>query len=152
MNKNGFARIALIAVLVIMAIVIAYGIFLLQGISARVQSLETSLQKAKNERRINLKIPSVQKIDDIFQVAKLSVESHLTGIKINGAMINSTALEQRDIKFKITINDNTAEFMIDRISAGSGKKFEIIIPNIPVEKVSEAQIQCLASSVSYYID
>jgi len=152
MNKNSSAHIALTAVLVVMAIIIAYGIFLLQGISMKVQSLEANFQKAKSEKRINLKIPSFQKIDDIFYVAKLSVESHLTGIKINGVMINSTALEQKDIKFKISINDNTTEFTVDKISAGSGKKFEVVIPNIPIEKASEAQIQCLASSMSYYID
>ncbi|MEW6213948.1 MAG: hypothetical protein AB1478_01890 [Nitrospirota bacterium] len=137
---RGSVYVVFAIVLVAIAVAILYGIFLLRKMYT------------EEKRFINLTVPSVQRVDNVFLVAKLSAEKHLKGVNVTGVMINSTALEQKDIKFKISVGDQSAEFIVDRISSGSGRKFEVIIPNAWLEKTATAQIQCLESSISYYIE
>ncbi|UCG78485.1 MAG: hypothetical protein JSV21_01220 [Nitrospirota bacterium] len=103
-------------------------------------------------KKVNLTIPSVQKIDTVFLVSKLKTEAYLTGVKITGLMINSSSLEHNDARFRITIGNVSREFAINKIKPGSSRKFVVEVPDVPFEKAIEAEIKSLASSVAYFLD
>lgn len=164
-RQSGFVQIVLTIVIVLMAVAVGYGIFLLrkqEAKIARIDSMEQRLKAAEasiqvlsqqiKKDKINLTIPGVQRINNDFLVTKLSVEKYLTGVKIRGAIINSTALEQNDAKFRITIDDKLTEFTVKRIKAGSSSPFVADILDIAFESASHANFDFIASSVSYFVD
>ncbi len=93
--------------------------------------------------------PNLQDIGDGFMVGKLSVQQHLTGVKVKGRMVNHTALRQENIKLKITIGGYTKEFTINRISSGNSTSFEVYVPNVPIEKTQYGTIRYIESMVYY---
>jgi type II secretory pathway pseudopilin PulG len=121
-----------------------------QDLQMRVIDLEKITESLG--KKVNLTIPSVQKIDTVFLVSKLTAKKYLTGVKVSGVMINSSSLEHNDARFRITINDVSREFAISKIKPGSSKKFEVDVPDVAFENLSEAEIKSLASSVSYFVD
>jgi len=164
-HQGGFVQIILTIVIVLMAVAIGYGIFLLRkqeakivtidSIEQRLKATEASIQVMSQQIRkdkINLTIPGVQRINNDFLVTKLSVEKYLTGVKIRGAIINSTALEQNDAKFRITIADKLTEFTVKRIKPGSSTAFVADILDVPFDRASHADFDFIASSVSYFVD
>ncbi|MBI4689748.1 MAG: hypothetical protein HY754_05735 [Nitrospirae bacterium] len=163
-SGHGYVQIVLIFILVLMTVVIAGGIYFFRKETLRsdylitkVQTLEkdvdTLVRKTTEKKRvINLTVPTIQKIDDIFMTAKLSAEPYSTGLKVTGLIINSTALGHEDAKFRVTVSNQSKEFTINSIPPGSSKKFEIFIPDVALEKATSAQLQCIESSMSYYRD
>ncbi len=131
---------------------------IVNSLAAKIQSLEKDIEilvqkTADKKRLINLTIPNIQKIDDIFLAAKLSSETYSTGVKVTGLIINSTALGQENAKFKITIGEQSREIpAISSIPPGSSKKFEVYVPDVSIDKAASAQIQHMESSISYYRD
>lgn len=103
-------------------------------------------------KKVLLTNPGVQKVDTVFLVSKIKAEKYLTGIKIHALMINSSSLEHKDARFRITVNNKSREFAISKISPGSSTKFVVEIPDISLENAEEADIKTLASSVSYFVD
>jgi len=164
-QQSGFVQIVLTIVIVLMAVAAGYGIFLLRKQEAKIGSIDTIEQRLKaaeasiqvlsqqiKKDKINLTIPGVQRINNDFLVTKLSVEKYLTGVKIRGAIINSTALEQNDAKFRISIGEKLTEFTVKRIKPGSSTSFVADILDIPFERATHADFDFIASSVSYFVD
>lgn len=164
-SNSGSVQVALTIIILIMIVAIAGGIFFyfkeesrIDSLTAKVQTLEkdieTLIQETKDKKRLfNLTVPNIQKIDNIFLAAKLSAEPYSTGLKVTGLIINSTALGQENVKFKITIGEQSKEIpAINSIPPGSSKKFEVYVPDVSIDKATSAQIQYVESSISYYKD
>jgi hypothetical protein len=164
-SERGFVQVTvIIIILLVLSAVIALGYLYYRQQEAKqvtlfsdVQDLQMrviNLEKITESlgKKVNLAIPSVQKIDTVFLVSKLSTKKYLTGVKITGLMINSSSLEHNDARFRITINNVSREFAIRKIKPGSSKKFVVEVPDVEFEKASQAEIRSLASSVSYFID
>ena len=78
-----------------------------------------------------------------------SVNPHLTGVKIKGRIINSTALARENIEFEITIAGKTKKFSINRISSGNSTGFEVYVPDVPIDKVNIAKFEKISSYALY---
>ena len=102
------------------------------------------------ENTVDLTTPNIQNIGRGFMVSKLDIRQHLTGIKLKGRIINSTALTHTNIKFKISIAEQEKEFNINKISMGCGTGFNVYIPDVPIEETRYAHIRRTGSMVSSY--
>jgi len=98
---------------------------------------------------IDFSVSTIQGIDAGFKVAGLNVEKHLTGVKIKGRIINSTALTYKDITFKMIVGEQEKDFYIKRISSGNSSSFEIYVPDVPIEAARFGEIKRGKSLVEY---
>ncbi len=172
-NRKGFIQILLTIVIVIMIGAIGFSIYLLlkqgesiKSLSQRVDTIERKLpniekdtgsmkeeiKKAKEKMYVNLNIPAVQRIDNDFMVAKLSVSPHMTGVKISGRIINATSLPHEDLKFRITVSDKSTEFNINKLKPAGSKPFNVYIADLPPDKATSARFERLESAILYYSD
>jgi hypothetical protein len=78
-----------------------------------------------------------------------SVEKHLSGIKVKGAVFNVASVRQKDVKLQIAINSQTKEIDIDDISPGFVKNFSEIIANVPENMTQWAQITFIEANMCY---
>jgi len=109
-----------------------------------------ALRYASQKGSVDLTIPAIQDIGDGFMAAHLSVEQHLTGVKVKGRIINSTALDHENIKFRIALAEETKEFIINRISSGNSTGFAVYIPGVPIDKTRYGTIQYIESGGVYF--
>lgn len=164
-SEKGFIQVTVIVIIVIvLSAVIALGYLYYRQQETKQATLTSDIQDLQMRvinlekitdslgKKVNLRIPSVQKIDTVFLVSKLSIKKYLTGVKVTGIMINSSSLEHNDARFRITINEVSREFAVSKIKPGSSKKFSVDVPDVNFEEVTEAEIRSLASSVSYFVD
>lgn len=100
---------------------------------------------------ISLTSESYQKINESFTVFIDEVEPHLTGIKIKGGIINTSGVAHENIKFDVTVAEQTKELnILKRINSGYSRNFELFIPNVPVEKSEYATIKFVNSVMAWY--
>jgi len=100
---------------------------------------------------IDLSIVNFQTINSDFSVMPETVEAHLSGIKISGKILNTSSVDQSDIKFKVVIADESKEFEItQKINSGYARPFEIYIPNVPVGESDSAEMSYLESTIHFY--
>ncbi len=164
-SQRGFVQVTVIVIIVlVLSAIIALGYLYYRQQETKQATLVSDVQDLQMRminlekiteslgKKVNLTIPSVQKIDTVFLVSKLATKKYLTGVKITGIMINSSSLEHNDARFRITINNVSREFAIKKIKPGSSKKFKVDVPDVAFEKAGEAEIRSLASSVSYFVD
>ncbi|MGE5894744.1 MAG: hypothetical protein ACM34I_11865 [bacterium] len=168
-SSDGYVQVILTLVIVLMTGAIGYGIYLLRSqeahiasLSAKAENLDQRLTRNEKitdelteklrEEKVNLTVPSVQRINNVFLVGKLTVEKYLTGVKVRGVIVNSSALEHDDAKFRMAIEGKLTEFTVKKVKAGSSKGFEAEIPDVPFEKATAAEIQFISSTASYFVD
>jgi hypothetical protein len=111
--------------------------------------IRSDLNKTRNIS-VDFTVPNAQDIGKDFKVANLSVEQHLTGVKIKGRVINATSLRHDNLKFKITIAEKEKDFWINRISSGNSTTFDVYVPDVPLDKAQYGTIEYLESTVSFY--
>ena len=97
-------------------------------------------------------VSGIQEINNTFLVAELSLEPHLTGIKVKGRIVNSSSLSHENVKFKITVSKQSQEFTLNRVSPGSSTSFEVYVPDVPIKDTRSGEIEYIESMVSYNIN
>ena len=98
---------------------------------------------------VDFSVSSIQRINSSFLVAGLSLEQHLTGVKVKGEIINSTTLRYDKIKFQIEIANQKKDIYITRISPGNSTNFEVYVPDVPIENTRYGTIEYISSLVGY---
>jgi len=94
---------------------------------------------------VDLTSKNVQKINESFTVSIDEVEPHLTGIKIRGEIINTSGLTHRNIKFDVTVAEQTKELhILEEIKSGYSRNFDLYIPDVPIEKSKYAKIEYIS--------
>jgi len=101
---------------------------------------------------IDLTHTAVQPIGEGFNIRVEGVEEHLTGIKIKGQIINGTSLDYKKVKIKISVGKAEQEFYINTISSRHGAKFDVYIPDVPVERSELATVEMVDWLVSFIPD
>jgi hypothetical protein len=101
------------------------------------------------EGNVDLTNSNIQGIGNGFYVAKLSVEQHLTGVKVKGRVINSMSLIHESVEFQIKIAGQAKDFTVNRIPAGGSAIFEVYVPDVPVARTKFAVIKYNRSAVLY---
>lgn len=113
--------------------------------------LVTRLSKAKNWN-VDFSESSVQTIDDDFYLSRPEQESHLTGVKFRGLIINSSSVSHKNVKFKITSNDTEKEFYLNEIKPGQATSFEVYLPDISIENSRYAKLKYVQSVIGYTLE
>ena len=100
---------------------------------------------------IDLTSQKAQKIDDKFTIFIDEVEPHLTGIKIKGGTINTSGIAHKNIKFSVTVAEQTKELhILEEIKSGYSRNFELYVPNVPIEKSKYAKIKYNSSLMAWF--
>ena len=118
-------------------VVVIVFIFFFAGIDSahnKINTLEYDIEmdiwnlKYNRLSYIDLSSTNFQTINSDFSVMPETVEAHLSGIKISGKILNTSSVDQSDIKFKVVIGNESKEFEImKKINSGYARPFEIYI-------------------------
>lgn len=99
---------------------------------------EYSMQQIKLDRlewvmyrdsraRIDLTETSFQNLSDGFKIAVKNVDTHLTGIKIKGSILNTQSVNYENARFTIELASTSKDFVVNKIPQGYASDFEIYI-------------------------
>ena len=110
--------------------------------------LNLSIEQIKNPE-IDLTIKSFQPISDGFSISIISVDSHLTGVKVKGKILNQQSTAVTDTEFSIEIGNTSQNFEIKRINGGYAANFDVYIPDVNISYTKNAIISWLSSKVQY---
>lgn len=124
----------------------------IDSLSSRLRKAEIDLiiQEYSKEKMVDLSTSDIQDIGNGFSVCKISLEQHLSGVKIRGTIINGTSLNHTMVKFKITVSGQVQYFTVNRINAGSSGKFTVYIPDIPASDTRWGKIEYDHSTIWFY--
>lgn len=98
---------------------------------------------------VDLTSSSIQRIDNAFLVSDLSMEKHLSGLKVSGRVINVQAVRHTNAQFTLSIDKQKKDFEINMISPGNSTVFSVYIPDIP-ENTKLATIEYKQSIIGYH--
>jgi len=110
--------------------------------------LNLSIEQIENPE-IDLTIKSFQPISDGFSISITSVDSHLTGVKVKGKVLNQQSTAVTDTEFSIEIGNTSQNFEIKRINSGYAANFDVYIPDVNISFTKNAIISWLSSKVQY---
>jgi len=162
-NKKKIYTIIGIVILLVALFTLCRGITYTNN---RVDTLETQVKKIKDDI-LDLKVDMImsryeastidltetksQKINDDFIISVEKVESHLNGIKIVGTILNKSSIGHDNIEFNFKVAEQTKKLnIIEKISPGYSRKFELYIPDVPTDKSGEAEVSYISSILHYY--
>lgn len=97
---------------------------------------------------IDLYSKSMQKIGEGFFIVGLETSTGLTGLKLSGRVINSTSLKHENIRFKMTIGNESGELHVPMVSAGNSTEFKTDIPGASKD-AKTAVVRYVSSSVQF---
>lgn len=109
-----------------------------------------SSENGQEKHIIDLTSTGYQKIGDGFYTEGLSMESHLTGVRISGRIVNYHMVTYSNIRFRLTIASSNNVFFVDRILPGSSRYFEVYIPDIDIRGTNYGYIQCIDRWMGHY--
>jgi hypothetical protein len=101
---------------------------------------------------VDLSTQSLQKITDELKAGRFIVTQNLDGIKVNGVILNMTAINYKNLELEITVNNESKTINIMSIPAGSGSYFNVYIPNVPINKSRWANIKFKNGLINYKIN
>jgi hypothetical protein len=100
---------------------------------------------------VSLTESSIQDHKTGFLASDIDLEEHLTGYKVKGRIINNQAVRQRSIKFRLTVADQTKEFVLDQLNPGGSRAFSVYLPDLEAEDIQFGRIEFIESQVAYSI-
>jgi hypothetical protein len=118
---------------------------------SEIRDLKISQAFSNLDGTVDLTDPTVQEIGGKgFLVANLDMKKHLTGIKLEGRVVNTQSVRHENATFKLIIGDRSQEFTIDRISSGNSTGFSVYVPDISVEDTRYARMYFVNSTVQFH--
>jgi hypothetical protein len=107
-------------------------------------------QAITSKYTVDFTVSDIQRIDDVFLLANASQEKHLTGIKFSGRVINSQSVDYIDVAFNLSVDGESKEFTINRISSGNSTGFNVYIPELSIDDARYAKIEYVRSRIHFY--
>ena len=98
---------------------------------------------------VDFSVSEIQQIDDVFLLANAAQQKHLTGVKFSGRVINTQSVDHLNIIFILSVDGESKEFTINRISSGNSTGFSVYIPDISIERARYAKINHVRSKIRY---
>ena len=129
----------------------------ISDLTARVATLETNSIMTEirflqlEQKRVDLTVKSFQNLGGNFGISIESVDPHLTGVTIKGAILNENSTRRTDVKFNITVGKSKQGLSIPAIPSGYATKFELYVPDVAKEETKTASVEFESSNVSYSI-
>jgi hypothetical protein len=133
----------------------------LSALNLRLDSVDSTLRtvqldlyeyKIENEKgAVDFTEPGLQDIGDGFFVIGISVQQHLTGVKVSGRVLNSTSLLHTSVEFQITVGDQSKDFTVASIPSRTAVSFSVYIPDVPVNQTHWGQIKYQRALLNYYL-
>lgn len=130
----------------------------IKSLESRLEETEVKLSKLQGSmQEIELNLFSgidftdsdIQTISDHFLLVDAEQIEHLTGIKFKGSILNTQSVHYENVRFKLTVNKITKDFVVHNIPAGNSTNFTIYIPDINVKDARYGEIKYQESLVSY---
>ncbi len=124
----------------------------IDNLEKEIQDLRLDMVLGKYEAAtIDLTDESFQKIDNNFSISVEGIESHLSGMKIKGKILNSSGVTHKNVELSIAVEEGYKSFTIhEEISPGWARDFEVYIPDVPPETRS-AEISNMGSTLSFHV-
>ncbi len=91
----------------------------------------------------------LQEIGSGFLVGHLSLEQVAGGVRFKGRIVNSTCLEHRNARFKLSANDKSQEILAPALAAGGSANFETVVQGVTKENAKPLRLEYIESSISY---
>ncbi|GAA5138084.1 hypothetical protein [Alloalcanivorax gelatiniphagus] len=123
----------------------------LKALQTTTQDLNLDYLLRKFRYNVDFATPDVQEINKGFMVVRASQEEHLTGIKFEGRIINTQSVTHENLTFRITANEKSKEFNVNKISPGNSTAFSVYMPDLNAEDSRYATLEYMSSSVKFYI-
>lgn len=98
-------------------------------------------------QQVDLTNPRLQYLRDGFAISELKVARQESGVLVAGRLINASSLGYRDVTFRVKAGPSSGEFTVDRLSAGSGGEFQVVLPKTSLENARLATFSLVASTV-----
>lgn len=100
--------------------------------------VETLSDSVRTERQptdeswlpIDLTTAGIQEAAKFVMVAQLSVQQHLSGVKVMGVVINPTSIQFNSIEMELRIGSRAQSFNVFNVSAGGSEAFEAYLPDV----------------------
>lgn len=89
---------------------------------------------------VDLSEKSAQSIEDGFYITNLSIQPHMSGIKITGEIINSRSLEYSGATLKLDIMGSEKSIFINKIKPGFSSRFSTIMLNVDPKNTRYARM------------
>lgn len=99
---------------------------------------------------IDFAVSEIQQITATFLLANASQKKHLTGVKFSGRIINTEAVSHTEITFSLTVDGESKEFTINKISSGNSTGFNVYLPDIDIERARYGKFDFVRSKISYF--
>lgn len=134
----------------IMFVIVCF--FFYQAFSAQSKKIDMLEQIVYQDvySRIDLTKTSFQSIPKGFEIAIKNVDTHLTGIKIKGEVLNTQSIDYENLNLTIEVGQTDKDFTISKLKAGYAAEFEVYIPDIPVSQTKTATITYNNGVIKFY--
>lgn len=102
-----------------------------------------------SDEQIDLSNPKLQQLRHGFAVSEIALERRDSGVSVVGRVINGSSLSYRDATFRLKVESTSKQFAIASLPPGSSGPFELVLPNLPLEKARTATLSLVSSAVEY---
>ena len=131
-------------------LIILIGLVALVNESEQSQKLDLLYEEITSKYTVDFTVSDVQRIDNVFLLANASQEKKLTGVKFTGRIINTQSVDHVNATFDITVDGQSKEFTINRISSGNSTGFNVYIPELNIEDSRYAKIEFVRSQIRFF--
>jgi hypothetical protein len=123
-----------------------------EATSARLRRSVEALDRAVtmlSDEQVDLMNPKLQQLRHGFAVSELSIARRDTGVLVTGRVINVGSLRYRDATFRLKVEASSQQFTIETLAPGGSGLFEVVLPNLPLERARVATLSSVSSAVEY---
>jgi hypothetical protein len=123
-----------------------------ESTSARLRRSVEALDRAVtllSDEQVDLMNPKLQQLRHGFAISELAIARADTGVRVAGRMINAGSLRYRDATFRLKVESSSQQFTIDNLGPGDSGAFDVVLPNLPLERGRVATLSFVSSAVEY---
>jgi hypothetical protein len=100
--------------------------------------------------QLDLMNSGLQQLRYGFAVSELAIARQDSGVAVAGRVINASAIGYRGAVFKMKAGNSSQQFSVPVLGSGSSAKFQVVLPNLPLENARTASFFFSgASAVDY---
>ena len=135
---------------IIIVVLVIWGIFVTLQLSSLKKKIEFSIfyhELIYHSDQVDTSVETAQKINSPFIISKINVTQHLDGVKIKGAVINTSSVRYNNSEFKIKAGGQERTFYVDHMGSGAQGLFNVFIPAISPADVRWVTIEYVGGSV-----
>jgi hypothetical protein len=93
---------------------------------------------ALSDEQLDLMNSGLQQLRYGFAVSELAIARQDTGVAVVGRVINASAIGYRGAIFKMKAGNSSQQFSVPVLAPGSSARFQLVLPNLPLENARTA--------------